>query len=210
MASSSTHPVKATNEPILPPVMTLQGHKPSRHDLQYGSSVTHHVSSISYFPDGQEMISGSWDKTARKWDLQVGKEIVRARGVCEGGVHAVEVSRDGRWVVTAGGNNDNLRQFGELRACEVETGIVKILEGHSRDITASTSPRTALCWRAGHMIPYGYGAWVLANSCLVHLHLKMEWALFDSRKTPRSWQSSQILGGALTFGMSIHRNWMPE
>lgn len=133
MASSSTHPVKATNEPILPPVMTLQGHKPSRYEQYTG--VTHHVSSISYFPDGQEMISGSWDKTARKWDLQVGKEIVRVRGVCEGGVHAVEVSRDGRWVVTAGGNNNNLRQFGELRACEVETGIIKTLEGHSREIT---------------------------------------------------------------------------
>jgi WD40 repeat protein len=72
------------------------------------------------------MISGSWDKTTRQWDLKAGKEIEGARDVCEGHVLAVAVSQDGRWVVTGGG--------GELKACEVETGIVKILEGHSQMI----------------------------------------------------------------------------
>jgi hypothetical protein len=38
----------------------------------------------------------------------------------------VAVSQDGRWVVTGGGRS------GGLKVCEVETGIVKILEGHSR------------------------------------------------------------------------------
>ncbi|KAG1870944.1 hypothetical protein C8R48DRAFT_670540 [Suillus tomentosus] len=115
---SSTHPVKATNEPILTPVMTLQCHKPSRYE-QY-TEVIYHVSSISYFPDGQKM---------------VGKEIKKVRDVFEGFVHAVEVSRDGRWVVTAGGKHNNSHQFGELRVCEVETGIVKTLEGHSTEVT---------------------------------------------------------------------------
>ncbi|KAG2055111.1 WD40 repeat-like protein [Suillus hirtellus] len=133
MASSSTHPVKATNEPILTPVMTLQCHKPSRYE-QY-TEVIYHVSSISYFPDGQKMVSGNWDRTARQWNLQVGKEIKKVRDVFEGFVHAVEVSRDGRWVVTAGGKHNNSHQFGELRVCEVETGIVKTLEGHSTEVT---------------------------------------------------------------------------
>jgi WD40 repeat protein len=82
--------------------------------------------STSYFPDGQRMISGSWDKTSRQWDLKAGKEIEGARDVCEGDVWAVAVSQDGRWVVTGGG--------GELKAYEVETGIVNIFEGHSQDI----------------------------------------------------------------------------
>jgi hypothetical protein len=73
------------------------------------------------------MISGSLDKTTRQWDLKAGKEIEGARDVCEQKVLAVAVSQDGRWVVTGGG------YFGHLKVCEVETGIVKTLKGHSRD-----------------------------------------------------------------------------
>ncbi|KAG2341837.1 WD40 repeat-like protein [Suillus weaverae] len=108
MASVSTK--AAATKSILTPSITLRGH---------GNCIL----SISYFPDGQRMISGSEDKTARKWDLKAGKEMEEARGVCEGSVYAVAVSRDGRWVVTGGEN-------GELKACDVETGIVKTFEGH--------------------------------------------------------------------------------
>jgi WD40 repeat protein len=83
------------------------------------------VRSIHYFPDGKRMISGSDDKTTRQWDMQTGKEIEKARDVCECSVSAVAVSRDGRWVVTA--NAD-----GYLKACEIETGIVKTFQGHSQ------------------------------------------------------------------------------
>jgi len=79
---------------------------------------------MSYFPDAKRMISISWDMTVRRWDLQAGKEIEKARDVCEGRVFAVAVSRDGRWVVTAGDG-------GVLNACEVETGNVKSFGGHS-------------------------------------------------------------------------------
>ncbi|KAG1812152.1 WD40-repeat-containing domain protein [Suillus subaureus] len=117
MASASTK--VATTNSILKPVMTLKGQRD-------------YIRSISYFPDGQRMISGSYDKTARQWDLKAGKEIEGARIVSEGTVYAVAVSRDGRWVVTGGGN---WRTDGaELKAVEIETGIVKTLEGHSRRI----------------------------------------------------------------------------
>jgi WD40 repeat protein len=112
MASASTK--AAATKPILTPSITLKGHG-------------HWIESISYFPDGQRMISGSQDKTARQWDLKAGKEIEEARGVCKGMVLAVAVSRDGRWAVTGGGDCDS----GELKACEVQTGIVKTFEGHS-------------------------------------------------------------------------------
>ncbi|KAG1877389.1 hypothetical protein F4604DRAFT_618841 [Suillus subluteus] len=132
MASSSTKPIGATSESILKLVMTLQGYKPLK-DEQYINGVVHHVSSISYSLDGQRMISGSWDGTARQWDLQMGKEIEKVRDVCEWEVTAVEVSKNGRWVVIAGGDNnyDDIN-YGELRACEVETGMVKTFAGHSR------------------------------------------------------------------------------
>jgi WD40 repeat protein len=77
------------------------------------------------------MISGSRDKTARQWDIEMGKEIKEARDVYEREVRAVGVSRDGRCIITAGGDFN----IGELKACEVETGTVMIFEGHSRRIT---------------------------------------------------------------------------
>jgi WD40 repeat protein len=113
MASTATK--AAATKLILTPTITLKGHK-------------NWIQSIFYFPDGQRMISGSEDKTARQWDLKAGKEIEEARGVCEGRVYGVVVSRDGRWAVTCGENADRE----ELKACEVETGIAKTFEGHSR------------------------------------------------------------------------------
>ncbi|KAG1719379.1 hypothetical protein EDB19DRAFT_1919005 [Suillus lakei] len=115
MASTSTK--AATMNAILNPVMTLKGHG-------------EYIPSISYFPDGKRMISGSQDKTARQWDLKAGKEIEEAPGVCEKDVQAVAVSRDSRWVITAGGRRDRA----ELKAYEVETGIAKTFEGHSEEI----------------------------------------------------------------------------
>ncbi|KAG1760178.1 WD40-repeat-containing domain protein [Suillus occidentalis] len=113
MASASTK--TAATKSILKPTMTLKDHGET-------------IYSISYFPDGQRMISGSEDKTARLWDLEAGKEIEEARSDCEGRVFAVAVSRNGRWVATGG-------YSGELKVCEVETGIVKTFKGHSRTIT---------------------------------------------------------------------------
>jgi len=38
------------------------------------------IKSMSYFPDGQKMITGSCDCTARRWDLKEGKEIEKVQG----------------------------------------------------------------------------------------------------------------------------------
>ncbi|KAG2343685.1 WD40 repeat-like protein [Suillus weaverae] len=116
MLSRSQQPTAAAKQLTLTPVLTLKGHKDT-------------IPSISYFPDGKQVISGSSDKTTRQWDLEAGKEIEEARDVCEQEVDAVGVSRDGRWVVSAGGDaNCNTR---EPKVREVETGIVRIFEGHS-------------------------------------------------------------------------------
>ncbi|KAG2343550.1 WD40 repeat-like protein [Suillus weaverae] len=100
------------------------------------------------------MISVSLDKTTGQWDLKTGKEIEEARDVCERMVYTVAVSRDGQWVVTGGGEYN----CGELKACEVETGIVKTFEGESGkiiciDISADSTllasgsdDRTAQIW----------------------------------------------------------------
>ncbi|OAX30938.1 WD40 repeat-like protein, partial [Rhizopogon vinicolor AM-OR11-026] len=120
MASTSIRPAPAAKETILTPVITLKSHEGR-------------IRSVSYLSDGKQMISGSWDKNVRRWDLQAGKEIEKMQKVCEYGVDAVAVSGDSRWVVTAGGKQHD--GPGELEAWEVDTGIVKAFHGHSKDIT---------------------------------------------------------------------------
>jgi WD40 repeat protein len=124
--SKSTRPVEE-----LTVVMTMEGHEKSRPDDKGYPQPEH--ATISYIPGGEQMISGSRDKTVRKWDLQTGEEIKEARIVCEKQIHAVAVSRDGRCVITAGGNGPNYEgpTYVELKAWEVKTGIMKTLKGHS-------------------------------------------------------------------------------
>jgi len=93
--------------------MTLEGHKDD-------------IRRMAYFPDGKRIISVSYDKTIRQWDLQAGKEIEEVQDVYEGYVYKVVVSRDGRWVMTAGGDEEYKRK--ELKAHEVERGIVKTFQ----------------------------------------------------------------------------------
>ncbi|KAG2070914.1 prolyl oligopeptidase [Suillus decipiens] len=108
----------AENKSILTPVITLEGHEP--HIIYSPDHENHnehrYISSISYFPDGKQMISGSRNNTIRRWDLREGKGIEKVREVCENRIE-VRVSRDGRWVVTAGRK--------ELKVTEVETGVVR-------------------------------------------------------------------------------------
>ncbi|KAJ8580277.1 WD40 repeat-like protein [Rhizopogon salebrosus TDB-379] len=118
MASALKQPGVAVAKMTLEPMTTLENH---------GG----YVQSMHYFPGGKRMISGSDDRTTRQWDIQTGKEIEEARNVYEWDIKAVAVSRDGRWVITAGGDVD----YGELRAFEVDrTGIAKTFNGRSQRI----------------------------------------------------------------------------
>jgi WD40 repeat protein len=111
----STQPAAAAApKMIMPPVMALEGH-------------VDEITSISYSPDGKQIVSGGSDQTTRRWDLQAGEEIEGARDVHEWVVLVMAISRDGRWVITAGGDEKR----GVLRACEVETRMVKKIQGHS-------------------------------------------------------------------------------
>jgi WD40 repeat protein len=111
MASTSMQSSTTNTTMVLALAKTLRGHEDE-------------IRSISYFPSGERMISGSDDLTTRQWDMQTGKEISKLRDACQRQVRAVAVSRDGRWVVTGGSHSGR----GELKACDVQTGIVKTFE----------------------------------------------------------------------------------
>jgi len=87
---------------------------------------------MAYVPDGKRMISVSEDNTIRQWDLQAGKEIEEVRDVYEGELHLAEISRNGQWVMTL--RQDEEYRPLELKAYEVETGIVKTFQD-SREIS---------------------------------------------------------------------------
>jgi WD40 repeat protein len=170
MASTSTRPVATADISILTPVMTLEGHEPWNYSTPDGQYEFKYVESISYFPDGKQMISRSRDKTIRRWDLRKGKEIEKAREVDEY-VKAVGLSRDGRWVVIASDKG--------IKVSEVETGIVRTFhEGdpiESIDISADSTllaggSYAVRVWNldTGKLVagPFNFGAYIPDSEAL--------------------------------------------
>ncbi|KAG2048836.1 WD40 repeat-like protein [Suillus hirtellus] len=149
MASSSMQPDAAENRSILTPVMTLEGHEPWKITHYDRHEEFKYIRCISYSPDDKQMISGSGDKTIRRWDLREGKEIKKAREVCDNRIDAMGVSRDGRWVVAAG------YTLG-LNVSEVKTGIVRTfyiawitcidISADSALVAGGSHHRTAWIW----------------------------------------------------------------
>ena len=92
------------------PVTILEGH-------------TNSVSSVSFSPDGQTLVSGSWDKTVRVWDVNTGRHLRTLTGHTNR-VTYVSFSPDGQTLVS--GSWD-----GTVRVWDVNTGR------HLRTLTVS-------------------------------------------------------------------------
>ncbi len=68
------------------------------------------ITSVAFSPDGRWVLTGSWDHTARLWDLSSGREIRRFEDT--GWVLSVAFSPDGRSVLT--GSSDNTARLWDL------------------------------------------------------------------------------------------------
>ena len=61
------------------------------------------VSAAAFSPDGQLLVTSSWDNSAKVWDAATGQVVVKLDGAHSGYVNAAEFSPagDGTWIVTA-------------------------------------------------------------------------------------------------------------
>jgi WD40 repeat protein/serine/threonine protein kinase len=59
------------------------------------------VNSVAYSPDGQRIVTGSFDRTAKVWDAVSGRELLTLKGHGDG-ITSVAYSPDGQRVVTGG------------------------------------------------------------------------------------------------------------
>lgn len=83
------------------------------------------VTSVAISPDGNFLATGSFDKTARLWDLATGKQIRVFPHSSQ--VHCVALSRDGKWLVTAAGQTAHLWDLASARE-------IRTFRGHTKDI----------------------------------------------------------------------------
>ena len=58
------------------------------------------VHSVSFFPDGRRLVSGSSDQTIRTWDTQTGNVIGKILNEHKASVNSISVSQDGQKIVS--------------------------------------------------------------------------------------------------------------
>ncbi|WP_437305670.1 TIR domain-containing protein [Sorangium sp. So ce388] len=106
---------------------TLEGDFEGLSTLEEGHSGG--VTACAVSPDGQRIVSASYDRTLKVWDLASGKLLSTLEGH-SGGVTACAVSPDGQRIVSA--SHDETLKVWDLASGK----LLSTLEGHSEGVTA--------------------------------------------------------------------------
>jgi WD40 repeat protein len=89
------------------------------------------VFSVAFSPDGKQIVSGSWDKTVRRWDAATGQQLLPALEGHTAMVFSVAFSPDGKQIVS--GSWDKT-----VRRWDAATGqqLLPALEGHTAMVSS--------------------------------------------------------------------------
>ncbi len=111
------------------------------------------VTSVAFSPDGQRIVTGSEDGTAKVWDAVASREILALKGH-NGFVLSVAFSPDGQRILTGGGPWGVGKKPGQVKVWDAATGEELLdLKGHSYCVwSAAFSPD-------GQRIVTGAGDW---------------------------------------------------
>ncbi|MEO1428236.1 MAG: WD40 repeat domain-containing protein [Cyanobacteria bacterium J06633_8] len=102
-------------------VLTLQGHIWT-------------IETLDFSPDGQTLVSGSYDHTVKVWNLQNGK-LIRTLDGHKDGVNDVLISPDGKLFFTGGGTAEpNTNKV--IKVWDMKTKkLLRTLKGHTLGVT---------------------------------------------------------------------------
>jgi WD40 repeat protein len=147
------------------------------------------VSSARFSPDSQQVVTGSWDKTARLWDAVTGKQIGEPMKH-EGGVSSAQFSPDGQRVVTASLDNTARlwdaatgKSIGEPMKHEDDVSSAQFSRDGQRVVTASLDKTVRL--------------WDAATGKSVGEPLKHQGVVSSAQFSPNSQQVATVSGDAV-------------
>lgn len=93
------------------------------------------ISSLAYSPDGQTLVSGSFDETIQMWNLKT-RKLIRSLPGHKDGVNAIVISPDGQTFASAGGSAKPTTDK-SIRVYDLKTGkLTRTLTGHALGITS--------------------------------------------------------------------------
>ena len=111
------------------------------------------VVSAAFSPDGTRIVTASWDKTARIWDVAAGKEIAVLRG-SEDALVSAAFSPDGSHIVTASTDGTEriwdagtAKETALLGGYEASVNSVAFSPEGSSILTASSDTTARICPR---------------------------------------------------------------